>query len=37
MKEDKNMSHKFDKNRSVDFNYHGIPMYYTGVINPRKR
>ena len=29
------MSYKFDKNRSVSRGYCKIPMYYTGIKNPK--
>lgn len=28
------MSRKFDKNRSVDYKYHEIPLKYTGIRHP---
>lgn len=31
------MSLKFQKNRSVPFAYHAVPMYYTGIIHPTNK
>lgn len=31
------MSLKFQKNRSVPFAYHAVPMYYTGIHHPENK
>lgn len=31
------MSHKFGKDRSVTISYAKIPLYYTGIINPKNK
>lgn len=31
------MAKKFHKNRSVQFAYHAVPIYYTGIIHPNNK